>query len=400
MRNHFAILIFACVIFQPLHLSSAVIAGVFDTRVVDLDRPHPLKGEWEFYWERTIESLDRRDSKIFSEFPSLWNALEGEQYSAFGYATYQIRLILPDTPDDYALFVDDLYSAYNLYINGELIASNGTFGTSKDSFYPQWKPQVVALDDYGGSMVLTLEVANFAHQRGGVAKPIIFGKRDVIEEMFDELVGTDVVIFLLFIFTAIVFFFRFTFTTFDLESLFFSLFCVFYGYRMIGSDYYAVHQFFADIDWYLLVRLEYLTFFMAPMFFGLYIWYLYPLDVSKVLMKILMVICFACAVSIVLPPIYFTKLSLPFVTAMLFYFFYGFMVYLSAFVNERTGAIYGLISAIAVFSVFAYAVIVYYGGLRYDPQLLLLGYLLFLFFQSLQLFKNSVKRKREIAEEI
>jgi hypothetical protein len=401
MHKFQAILLLTFVaLMQSATLHASVIAGVFDTRVVDLDKTHPLAGEWEFYWNTTARTIEQVNQRNLVDFPSLWTDINNKDYPAYGFGTYRMKIVLPDQPGDYALFIDDMYSAYNLYANGRLIAKNGVFSTKQERFYPQWKPQVVSMDGYSGSVVLTLEVANFAHQRGGVSKPPVFGKKMQIDEMYDELVGTDVVIFFLFIFTAIVFFFRFTFTSFDLESLFFSLFCVLYGYRVIGSDYYAIHQFFENIDWYFLIRLEYLTFFLAPLFFGLYIWYLYPNDVSKLLMQILMAICAACALSVVLQPIYFTKLSLPFIAAMLFYFFYGFTVYLSALVNDRTGAIYGLISAIAVFSVFAYAIIVYFGALDYDPQLILFGYLLFLFFQSLQLFKNSVRRTRELTEEI
>lgn len=68
---------------------------------------------------------------------------------------------------------------------------------------------------------------------------------------------------------------------------------------------------------------------------------------------------------------------------------YAFVIFITAFIRNREGSIYGIISASLVFASFGYQIATYY---QWAPQFFLFNYtamFLFIALQSLQLYKIS-----------
>ena len=100
--------------------------GVLDLRKQSLDQSISLSGEWKFYWKKLIIPTDTTKG-IFVSFPVKWNdlSINGKRLPAFGYATYQLTLLLPKTKDGLRIEMPDVYCAYSLFLNGKLVAENG-----------------------------------------------------------------------------------------------------------------------------------------------------------------------------------------------------------------------------------------------------------------------------------
>jgi hypothetical protein len=325
-------------------VSGQVVRGIFDFREMDSSNFHYLDGSWEFFWKKLRSDIDPNDAPEYANVPGLWNNNYRliEDKKNFGYATYRLKLFLPQRPDNFALVVDDMYISYRLSLNGKTYAQNGKVGRSKAEYKPEWDPQVVELNGLSGVNTLELELSNFHHFRGGISKSLVFGKKKIVKSYYENRWWIDLVIACMFILVALFFFFRFTFISFDTSSFFFALFCLIFSYRFLGTNLYILHD-FLDIPWNLSVRLEYLSLYLGPMTMGLYVQRLLPRDTSKILVNILVVICLFFCVLTLFPVQIFTEWNTYFLISMSFYFFYGFTVFISALINRRKASLYGFL---------------------------------------------------------
>jgi len=99
-----------------------------------------LSGEWDFYWNELLTYKDLKDDDtepdLKANVPIVWNAyqIDGKSLPGYGCATYRIRVInvIPDTP--ITLQMPTMSTAYRVFIDNEMIASNGKVA-SGNSYY-------------------------------------------------------------------------------------------------------------------------------------------------------------------------------------------------------------------------------------------------------------------------
>lgn len=347
-----------------------------------------MSGEWAFYWKQVIRpgEFEPTDTFIYTEFPHLWkNLADGSNdYSSFGYATYRLEVIFPKTEEILAFQLHDFYTAYEFYLNGELIASNGRVGATKEESTPQWLPQTVPFRVKQDSNEIVILISNFDHSKGGLLIPPIIGKDQVLTAEREKLIGIDLLLTGALIMGGLFFMGLFIFGRHNKAVLYFSLFCLVYSYRIIGTGEYFLHSMFPWLNWQLTVRLEYITLFLSPFFFMLFIQSVYPNEVKKWAANILkgfsLILTF---ITLFLSSNIFTYLILPFFLVLLMYILYGTWVFILAAYRNREGSLYAVISIVIVFSVFVLQILNYLGYLPHYPYLYFIGYILFFFFQSL-----------------
>lgn len=396
-------LTFPCFASQPLYAPKAV-KGVLDLRSAKFDEtPININGEWIFYW-KLLKKTSRSD--IYHEYenlPELWSDIlwKGKPISSQGFATYEVKILLPKNRDQLAFKVPDMYSAYELYVNGKIIARNGIPGISKESTTPYWSTQVkpfLATD----TLNLKLFISNFHHSKGGISKPIQIGLFNELQDKSNLDHAFDFLLTGCMLMGGLYFLGLYLLGRHDKSTLYFSLFCFFYSYRVVGSGDYMLHTVFPYISWQLAIHLEYISLFMAVAMFALYTRYLYPKDTPTKIIFCMIGVCFAFALITVLsPPILFSQLMNPFVGLLIPYIFFAIYIYWVAYRNKRIGAKYALLSTIAIFIIFITLIFAYY-DIAYPQELLLFaGYLGFFFCQSLILsfrFAFTLKKAKEDAE--
>jgi signal transduction histidine kinase/CheY-like chemotaxis protein len=319
----------------------------------------------------------------------LWtskNQTDGKKLPAFGYATYKLTILLPKEHSQLRLSVPDVYSAYVLYVNGVPEVSNGKVSRTAEGFEAHWQYKTVDLNDNTDTLNLVLQIANFVHSKGGITKPLYLGDKEVIrlDRQRDEAI--DLLLTGCLIMGGLFFFGLYLFGNRDKAILLFSVYVIVYSYRIIGIDNYVLHTILPDLDWYITVRLEYLTLFIGIGLFGLYSRYLYPQDINKPILNVISAVCFLFAfASLVLPPFYFTQLINPFLVLMMFCLVYIPYIYLLAYRRRRPGSIYSLLSSISLMIVFAISLFHYWGVIPQLQVVSFLGYVSFFFLQSLVL---------------
>ncbi len=393
--------------FAAVHASSdQVLAkqGVLDLRETDLSKDIRLDGEWEFYWYQLHIPADI-STPVYVRFPALWNdtKLNDQALSGTGYAAYRLKVLLPKTSEQLRINMPEVYCAYNLYLNGNKVAENGIVADNREDFEPQWISRLFNVPKHTDTMELVLQIANFAHSKGGIKKSIILGEGKKISLDRRKTEAVDLFLTGCLFMGGLFFLGLYLLGSRDKAILLFSLYSIIFCYRIVGIDNYVLHTIFPDISWSVLIHLEYLSLFVSIGLFALYTKYLYPLDVQNWVITGIYTICFLFAIiTICVPPYYFSQLIGPFLIVTIFSILYALYVYFLAFKSKRRGSKYALLSTIALMMLFALSILDYWEIMPTPLLLSLGGNISFFFLQSLVLshrVSSQLQQAKILAEQ-
>ena len=402
------LLLFCCYPDYALPTRTNVMAspkgGTIDLRNQSLTEPIQLKGDAFFYWKEFLMPWSSPHKQpLIVKFPHMWTrmAVNGNNLPAFGYGTYVLKVLLPHTSQQLKLNMPDTYCAYRLYLNGKLTAEDGRISTSPTGFVPHWSDKMVDVPGGSDTLTITLQVANFAHSKGGLKKAILIGEKSAIELTRRRTEAIDLLLCGCLFMGGLFFMGLYIMGNRDKAILYFSLFAVVYSYRSIGIDNYVLHAIIPGVSWYITLRIEYISLFVGIGFFGLYSRYLYPLEFNQAAAKIVSGICFLFAAAVlIVPPFYFTQLITPFLALMLLCMIYTPYVYVRAFLHKRPGAVYALLSSLMLMGIFTISLLHYITVIAELRVVSFVCYVGFFFLQSLVLSHRvyfELKKAREEA---
>jgi signal transduction histidine kinase len=369
---------------------SRVQKGEIDLRMVtNFKDPISLGGNWGFFWKQLLDADSLPEPFGFIQFPSLWseNKLDGKPIPSQGYASYTLRILLPKQRPRLGLEIPDTYCAYQLYVNGVLQIENGKVGKSASLSKPFWASRTIALPPgVSDTLHLLFQVANYWHARGGTNKEIIIGDKDQLFLKKNREASYDLFLTGCLFMGGLFFLGLYLFGRKDKAILYFSLFCILYSYRMIGSDGYVLHTLFLDLNWFVTIRIEYLSLSLGVALFIRYTRELYPADAHHLVMKIAEWFCLLYSVLIVFTStLVFTRFLTVFLGSMFLFIAYALFVYFKAALNKRSGSTYALLSSVVVLLIFLLINLNYFGLLQSEKGLVFAGYIAFFFLQSLAL---------------
>ena len=361
--------------------------GIIDLRNCSFEHEIPLNGKWRFYWNQLLQPNDTASKGILIDFPSKWTEnIHDKEYPSFGYATYKLRVLLPVTDRPLRIVMPEVYSAYKLFVNDKLQASNGEVSTSEKGFVPYWEYRSVDIQTGIDTIDLSLQIANFAHFKGGIKKPVTIGEKSTIMLERNQVEAIDLLLTGCLIMSGMYFLGLYLMGNRDKAVLLFALYSLVYSYRIAGTDNYILHTILPNINWQITVRLEYLSLFLGIGLFSLYTRYLYPADVNKKFVAIIFWLCMAFSASVLLlTPYRFTQLMNPFLVVMVICLIYVPYTYVMAYRKRRPGAIYTLLSSFSILIVFALSLLYYWSFIPPMQALNFILYLSFFFLQSLVL---------------
>jgi signal transduction histidine kinase/ActR/RegA family two-component response regulator len=369
--------------------------GVLDLRNADLfNNSSLLEGDWGFYWKQLLNpSQVNGTAPAYIRYPELWRDLQlnGQPLPSQGFATYSLTILLPRNRPRLALEVPDAYCAYNLFVNDSLMANNGKPAETKEKAIPFWTTQLVTLTPDSDTLHMVLQVANFWHTKGGPYKHIVIGNREKLQVQTRQNRAFDLVLAGCLFMGGLFFFGFFLLGQRDRAVLYFSLFCIVYSYRMVGTSLYVLHSVFPELDWFFTIRVEYLCLVLAVALFSRYIRCVYPLDAPKLIVNGVTGISLLYAILILTtPPLFFTRGINFFLIVMFLYIGFAFYVCIRAVKFKRAGATFALMSCGVLLLVFL-TINLHYFRLILPPKLLVFaGYVLFFFLQSLVLSNRFV----------
>lgn len=226
----------------------------------------PLDGEWAFYWNQLLEPTTINQGKIsdYVNFPSSWNKYEinRESIPGAGYATYRLTFIASEN-EILALKIPKVRTAYQLWVNGKLIARAGTVGVTRDTMVPQYLPQVASFDALQGENEIVLQISNFYRPSGGLLNSIQLGGEAQLLALRYNGIAYELFLFgalmMMGIYHLALFFFRKK----DHSPLYFGLFCILVAVRTLFIGEAFMFTLFPNCDFEFIYKIQTLTYYLG-----------------------------------------------------------------------------------------------------------------------------------------
>jgi PAS domain S-box-containing protein len=331
--------------------------GEIDLRKWDFraNGPVDLIGEWEFYWQRHVSPADFSQApppapSEFIQVPGFWNGLrlEGSQLPGTGYATYRLTVLLKKADAPFALKIEEISTAYTIYIDRKRAAAAGVAGLTPAATVPCQFPAIVAFQPESERVEILLQVSNFHHRRGGLWDLITVGSEDQIRRMNEIQRGYDFfilgAIFIMAVYHLSLFGVRQKFR----PTLYFGIVCLLVALRLLATDERHLLLFAPNIDWGLLIKLEYLSYYLAVPAFAFFLKSLFP-QISRNLLHAVLIIGSGFSAAVLLtPPGVFTHTLPVYDIFTLGLFLYTFRLLLSATLRRQVEAFVLVVGLLAL----------------------------------------------------
>ncbi len=342
--------------FDFTHSTVQAHKGILDLRQWDFEKNGPVKldGEWEFYWEKlyTLEDITSIFlNKSYFTIPHSWNdtVVDGKSIDAEGYATFRLRILLPENSPALAIRSQQQATAFQISVNGSSTLGSGKIGRSESESIPHTVPAIGYVPDFKmQDMEVVMQVSNYHHRKGGLWHSILLGNYHQISEIEKSARETDSFLagLLLFIFLYHLGFYQLRKN--DKSSILFSLFFLILFLRIITTGEKLITNYPIFNNFQVYIRFEYLVFFWAPALAIQFLHYLFPKEIRRIYFLSYYVIGVLASFSLFLKPKYFTY-AFPILQPFLLIAFILMPYFIiRAVINKRDYAISMLVSTIAI----------------------------------------------------
>ncbi len=383
-------------------------AGVLDLRdhILSRDGPVEIRGDWEFYWEKFVppESLARGSAPAPDAYLSTQRSWKGRMVKqkplpGSGYATYRIKILLNRSEKPaLALMMNAQDTAFNLYANGELVASAGVPGKNAAESRPEWKSQIAEIDPGDSTLNLVVHISNFQHARGGLDEKLVLGARRDIRTMRERAVALKLFIFGGLLMIALYHLVVFLLRRKEKSAFYFSLFCLCMAMRILFIEEHYFQSLFPSVSWAFIVRLTYLSFSLALPAFAFFLLTLFPQEIKKPVMWLFSGLALLYTLLIITaPPAVFTNLVLPFQIVILAGGLYALSALVLSALRRRDDALLFLI-AFAFYFLCIINDTYHHRGIIHTAYFVPTGFLAFVFLQSVVLSRRYSKAFTRIEE--
>ena len=323
------------------------VKGILDLSGWDLKENGPvaLRGEYEFYWMQHVMPAEfpktaqpRKSGYI--RVPGYWNSfkMNGEKLPGEGYATYRLTIVLKEPETLLALKFLEMSTAFDIYVDEEKIISVGSTGLTPETTLPRFQPAVVDFQADRKIITLIFHVSNFHHRRGGAWEVVKFGREDDIRKLFENSLSIDLFLFGCIFIMGLHHLGLYLLRAKDRSPLFFCIICFLIAMRLLTTgERYLVHL-FPQIDWELMIKLEYLSFYLAIPVFAQFMQSLFP-DFSKWVLNLVILVGSIVSALVIFAPARIFSHTLPLYEVMtVVVFIYGLYVLIVSMIRKNAEA--------------------------------------------------------------
>ncbi|MGD9052096.1 MAG: 7TM diverse intracellular signaling domain-containing protein [Desulfobacterales bacterium] len=354
----------ACLNDAPRRISPRAVKGILDLSDWDFkkDGPVDLGGEYEFYWSQHLTPLDFSkapppEKTGFITVPGYWKdeTFNGKKFPGQGYVTYRLNIQLNEQTKSLALRLLEISTTYNIFVNGQKVGALGVPGNSLETTIALQFPQIINFKIKTNRMELIFQVSNFHHRRGGLWEIIQLGREKDLLKAQQKRLSFDLFLCGSILIMALYHLGLFSVRKKDRSSLYFSIFCFLIALRLLTTGGRYLILLFPDMSYELMIKLEYLSFYLAVPAFGLFLESIFPKFSKRILHLIIILgIAFSCIVIFtparvfsytlnvyematlitIIYGLYVIFVSLPKMRIEAFVFLIGFFIFLLAVLND------------------------------------------------------------------
>ena len=375
-------------------------AETFNIHVENDQAYETLNGEWYFYHEQllTAEDIEQRlAAGENGQLVSIPDSFENQVGMTNTYGTFATYVSIPSTLVGESLSIHNPFqnSAYRLFVDDQLIASNGVVGVDAVSHQTEMAPRMNSFEVQKEQFLVVMQLSSFEHIRGGFNNPIYIGTTDAVTKRYNNELFLQVFliggIFAIGLFIGMFVLLKNTLR----EYFWFALFCFGVAVRglFIVPFVYTLTVF--DLSWEWGTRLEYVTTIVTTMIYMILITKWYKGYYAKWIIWAEQAILFVLLViTLLTPPVIFQDWFFKLYSFIVLFIFYIFYMSVRSLLDRNKASIGNMMGLIIV----AIAVVNEYiaGQLNvYKLPLTLLGMAIFIFIQAFIFSMNYIKAVKE-----
>ncbi|WNJ17026.1 response regulator [Pontibacter sp. G13] len=357
-----------------------------------------LEGEWYVFPNQLIEKLPDDLSIVPTHpVPGVWGSKlsNGSELPHKGTVTYGIRLKVLDHSELIGLELPPTFNAFRAFANGLEIGSNGRVAMSKDHAEPGSQYQTVPLPEVGDTLELVIQVCNYWHAKGGMHRAPLIGNYAVLAQKREHTVIWDLMLFGGYLMSAVMFLGLFFFNRSDQTPLYFAIFCLALGFRVLRVGLNHFSELVPFVPWNIHYRMEQVATFGSAFFILKFLEHLFPAQNVRWFQRLFQVLFGMFIMGAVLLPTTLSSLLMDWVLPLLFAtVIYGFRIYYRAFMSREPGATYGMLAASSLFLTTFYIILEHMRIVPKYEWLIFGGLFLFIVMQGFVLTRRFAHNMR------
>ncbi|MEM7181985.1 MAG: adenylate/guanylate cyclase domain-containing protein [Spirochaetota bacterium] len=381
------------------------IKGVLDLRGHDFHKNPIIKldGEWEFYWKQFCSEKFSAPGKFCGKekpelikVPAPWNdyilrqtqQTKTKPVGGKGYATYRLQVWTNNSLQLPAIKMNSVGSAYELWVNGEFIGSGGKVAKNERTsypgenhllYYPLSKRQP-AIQKWN----IIFKISNYHHKIGGLRAAPSFGEMKQLAWLYSLNIAKDVFLFGSILIMGLYHLGLYSIRRKEKAALWFGIYCLMIALRIpLTGDEYLGLFFPSLVKVFLFV--EYFEFALLVPVFALFVYSLFPRDISEKAVKIFIFSGIVLTLPVLLlPSYYYTQFLTLIQTYILIAGIYALYVLFTLVQKDRRGARIFLVGW-AIFFATIFNDILYYQSMYESFLLIPFGLFVFIFSQAVVL---------------
>jgi class 3 adenylate cyclase len=362
-----------------------------------------LDGEWEFYPNQLLspKELKSVSTTLTMPSPGLWN--QHQQAQHIKYATYRLRIVNHYLPHVISIRNHQIFSAFRLYLNGREIMANGVVADNAAGEIPSFHPRTVSVYSTADTLDFVLQVSNHHYRTGGIAESFLVGKVNTLLRSNLSATGLDFFLLGSLLIMAIYYLSLFFVLRKDSSSLYFSILILVSIIRIMVTGQRLLFYIMPQLSWEVMLRLEFGTFFIAPVFFILFFNAVYREEIKIWVVNTVMAVSVVFTLLVVFTPVRFFSQALVLYQVYIIWLAASILWWLlKAIRNKKEGALVLLLGVVILMSVLVHDLVIEYSSLR-NTHLFPAGIFLFILCQSYVLNKRFAtinKENRNLWEEL
>ena len=283
--------------------------GVIDLTNWDFERDGVVKlnGDWEFYWNSFLMDLPSNARHYINSgymfVPGLWNNKQINEITlpGHGYASYRLK-IKHNIKENLAVRYLNAATSSEIFVDGVSLLCTGVPGKTIESTQPGYKPGIFSFKPKGEMVEIVIQIANFHHKKGGQWEPLILGTTDQISQYKDRQIFIELLsiggILIMALFHLIIFMKH----RYEKPLLYFGIFAFLISVKFLVSSEFTIYM-FTELQWMQLVRIDYLSFYLAILFFMFFFRSLFPNEMHRWLANAVIVVSLLFSASALILPL-------------------------------------------------------------------------------------------------
>ncbi|HEX2939139.1 MAG TPA: 7TM diverse intracellular signaling domain-containing protein, partial [Ruminiclostridium sp.] len=274
-----------------------------------------LGGDWEFYWNRLITYQDLKSGvkpDLIQNVPRVWNRyqINGKNLPGFGFGTYRLRVTGAQKGKPLTLWVPTFSTAYRLYINEHLLASNGTVSADGINHQPEYHPNQPIFIPENSNFDIIIQVSNYTYALGGMWYTLYLGSPRKMVNIDEGILCRDLFLLGSFFVMAFIYSAIFFFRRQEKGSLYFAFLCGIAACRTLLHGSYFINTIFPSIPFSAIIRLDYMAMYWFTSMLALLLRELFREEFGKKALKIfLYYTIIMTAITLLTPVSFFTTLT-------------------------------------------------------------------------------------------